>query len=346
MCGLGPRSGAAAKRWEVDPIAPGCDPGVPPAAKSSDKTPVLSVCIPSYNRRTRLLTLVDSVVASAEALGKSDVVEIVIVLDGSQDGSTEALADHVAVCTMAIRVVWQENAGLAAARNALTRNASGELMWFLDDDMLVTPAAMEGHMSWDRTLAPILCGPSDVVDDPAMRSFYEERWRTIRGGGTINEASLMSFANASAPRSIFARYQFDERFRRYGFEDYELGVRLLRGSVRVGFADAVVVAHHYQRTALESLKNTRDEGVNRVLMSRLHPYEGAFAVAKEPRRFPRLLRAMSQAGLTRTLWWLARAASVSSRLVRGKLRLAAITMSHDLARQSGIALGSREGPPQ
>jgi hypothetical protein len=87
--------------------------------------PLVSVVIPTYQRRE----VVRRAVASVLAQSFQDF-ELIVVDDGSTDGTESALAG----LDERLRYQWQENAGLPAARNTGIRVARGEIVAFLDSD--------------------------------------------------------------------------------------------------------------------------------------------------------------------------------------------------------------------
>jgi glycosyltransferase involved in cell wall biosynthesis len=88
--------------------------------------PEVSVIIPTWNRRDRLLRAVDSVLAQTHPVG-----EIIVVDDGSTDGSAEALAQRYGDRVTCLR---QANAGVSAARNRGLAAARGRFLALLDSD--------------------------------------------------------------------------------------------------------------------------------------------------------------------------------------------------------------------
>jgi glycosyltransferase involved in cell wall biosynthesis len=103
--------------------------------------PEISVCIPTYNRLDYLPMTVQSVLDQ-----KCDgfTYEIVVLDDGSTDGTE----DWVKAQNYPIRYQWQENSGLAAARNRLIELARGKYITFLDsDDLLVNDALSRLYQS-------------------------------------------------------------------------------------------------------------------------------------------------------------------------------------------------------
>ena len=94
----------------------------------------VSVVIPTYNHALFLREAVDSVLAQTVA-----PVEIIVVDDGSSDETPAILASY----GDRIRVIRQENGGVAVARNTGIVAARGELLAFLDSDDVWLPRKLE-----------------------------------------------------------------------------------------------------------------------------------------------------------------------------------------------------------
>lgn len=97
----------------------------------------LSIIIPVYNCKSFLEDCVRSV-AGLNADGKDNYeIELVLVDDGSTDGSAEicdGLAEALGTKRLSIRVIHQANRGVSAARNAGLKAAEGEYILFVDSD--------------------------------------------------------------------------------------------------------------------------------------------------------------------------------------------------------------------
>ena len=94
----------------------------------------ISVIIPAYNRAGEITHAVDSVLAQTRP-----PLEIIVVDDGSTDETPEVLQRY----GERIRVVRQQNQGVAAARNAGIAIARGDLLAFIDSDDVWTPRKLE-----------------------------------------------------------------------------------------------------------------------------------------------------------------------------------------------------------
>ena len=95
--------------------------------------PTVSVIIPTYNRKDLLRETLNSL---AQQTYPSDRFEVIVVDDGSTDGTEEIAAEAF---PFTLRYFWQSNQGDAAARNLGARQSQADILVFLDDDILVEP---------------------------------------------------------------------------------------------------------------------------------------------------------------------------------------------------------------
>ncbi|MBE7927517.1 glycosyltransferase family 2 protein [Pseudomonas saudiphocaensis] len=99
-------------------------------------TVLISVVIPTYNYAHLLPRALDSVLSQM-----ADDIELIVVDDGSNDNTADVLAGYVEQHPE-LNVIWQANAGAAAARNRGIRNASGRYALMLDADDELLPDAL------------------------------------------------------------------------------------------------------------------------------------------------------------------------------------------------------------
>lgn len=97
----------------------------------------VSVVITTYNRRHLVCQAIDSVLVQSRP-----AAEVIVVDDGGNDGTAAALRAY----GDNIRYVYQENAGLSAARNHGIRLAAHPFVAFLDDDDVWHPRKLELQM--------------------------------------------------------------------------------------------------------------------------------------------------------------------------------------------------------
>lgn len=117
--------------------------------KGAEKRTLLTVVMPVYNEVGTVVQVIDRV------LGLDLDVELVVVDDGSTDGTREVLAE---LDREGVRVVLQEkNQGKGAAVRAGYQHARGEIVTIQDADLELNPAEIPA------LLQPILDGTADVV---------------------------------------------------------------------------------------------------------------------------------------------------------------------------------------
>jgi glycosyltransferase involved in cell wall biosynthesis len=109
---------------------------------------LVSVVIPAYNAQDTL----DATLHSARAQSHRQL-EIIVVDDGSSDG-TPALAAHHAAADPRVRVITQRNAGVAAARNTGWQAARADVIAFLDADDLWAPTKIERQLQALQAAGP------------------------------------------------------------------------------------------------------------------------------------------------------------------------------------------------
>ena len=200
-----------------------------------------------------------------EALREADdpehPVEIVVVDNGSSDGSVEYLAAQPDVTLLAAG----ENLGAPRARNHAIPATNGEWIVFMDNDAVVTPgwlARLRYHADVDPKVGCV-CPLSDRASHgqeipyaggdslEAIRAFADQvagrERRKARYGLLFSSFCVL------VRRSVIARIGgFDTRFSPWGFEDDDFSLRAQLAGFRVRVALDVFVRHEaYSGAKLE-----------------------------------------------------------------------------------------------
>jgi glycosyltransferase involved in cell wall biosynthesis len=106
-------------------------------------SPRVSVVMPAYQAERTIGAAVSSVLQQTYADW-----ELVVVDDGSTDATGAIAGAHPGP----VRLVRQDNAGVAAARNRGIAEARGELIAFCDADDILLPRHLEAlHATWERS---------------------------------------------------------------------------------------------------------------------------------------------------------------------------------------------------
>lgn len=212
--------------------------------------PRISVLIPTYNRCERLHRVL---VALAEQTADPESFEVVVVSDGSDDGTDAYLGSG----NLPIEIVpiFQPNRGPAAARNAAIAASEGELLLFLDDDVVPGPGLVDEHLgAHDRHPDSVIIGPMLTPPDHPMTPWvrweqdmlYKQYDAMERGLWTATARQFYT-GNASLLREhVVACGGFDESLRRA--EDVELAFRLAELGVGFHYVPSAVGYHYAERS--------------------------------------------------------------------------------------------------
>lgn len=101
------------------------------------QTPEISIVLPIYNEKENLNPLTEGIVNVMNSLGRS--YEVILVDDGSTDGSKEILKELCDQNPSFNCLVFQENCGQTAAFDAGFKNAKGKIIVTLDADLQYDP---------------------------------------------------------------------------------------------------------------------------------------------------------------------------------------------------------------
>jgi glycosyltransferase involved in cell wall biosynthesis len=117
----------------------------------SDTAALVSVVIPCFNEKATILALLDKVAAAPFAK------EIIVVDDGSHDGTCELLAEQAPARSEVRLILQPHNQGKGAALRRGFQEARGEVVIVQDADLEYDPNEIP------KVIAPILAGQADVV---------------------------------------------------------------------------------------------------------------------------------------------------------------------------------------
>jgi len=234
--------------------------------------PRITIIIPTYNRLARL----KQVLVALEAQDyPHDQFNVVIISDGSTDG-TDAFFQHLST-KLDLIFATQVNQGPAAARNHGLRQANGEYILFIDDDVLPIPGLITEHMRLHATqanlvvLGPMLT-PNDFTLSPWVaweQAMLDKQYAAMQKKRWAPSARQFYTGNTSVARKyLLAVGGFDERFRRA--EDVELAYRLAKLDLHFVFNPQAIGYHYAERSYQSWLKTPYVYGRNDVIFAREH----------------------------------------------------------------------------
>jgi glycosyltransferase involved in cell wall biosynthesis len=213
----------------------------------------LSVIIPTRNRKDVLRKTLEAYCSQS---AQEEILEIFVVDDGSSDGSDSVVAQSNEGSPVPIRYLRQDHRGAAAARNLAIRAARGDLLLFTDDDVVPSATLVEEHSQWHlQNPDPCVAAVGKITWHPDVHPTPFMNW-LIWAGPLLNlrecargkELGFEFFYTGNLSlKAEFLRKNgiFDEDFGGYGYEDLELGYRLIRKGLRLLY-NPHAVGYHYK----------------------------------------------------------------------------------------------------
>lgn len=215
-----------------------------------------SVVIASKDRADYL----DRALASVAEQVNAPPFEVVVVDNGSTDGTATVIEEWHNRAPFAVSRVAEPQPNRAKARNRGVEAATGEYLLFCDDDVEVPSGWIAAHDAAHRGAGEcVVNGP--ILNVPS----YESRPRP--SVANYSRAFLCT-CNASLSKRVFlAAGGFDEAFDLYGWEDTELGLRLRRSGATWRF-DWDAYLWHIKPPSQNTLEDESRKAVEKARMAR------------------------------------------------------------------------------
>ncbi len=238
-----------------------------------------SVVIPTYNRQPILEKCLRAL--EQQSFPSTTPVtgyEVIVVDDGSTDGTVDWLEEY-ATHFPHLQLYEQEHLGPAAARNLGIQKSRGEIIIFIDSDLVVLDqfihshaiGLMHGNRLDNKNQPPRCFTYGRVINTANFNHPTQEPYKI-----TDFSAAYFATGNVAIPKHwLETAGLFDSRFQQYGWEDLELGVRLKELGLKLIKCPAAVGYHWHPPFRLEQLPSMIDREVQRgrmgVLFYQKHP---------------------------------------------------------------------------
>ena len=238
-----------------------------------------SVVIPTYNRQPILEKCLRAL--EQQSFPSTTPVtgyEVIVVDDGSTDGTVDWLEEY-GTHFPHLQLYEQEHLGPAAARNLGIQKSRGEIIIFIDSDLVVLDqfihshaiGLMHGNRLDNKNQPPRCFTYGRVINTANFNHPTQEPYKI-----TDFSAAYFATGNVAIPKHwLETAGLFDSRFQQYGWEDLELGVRLKELGLKLIKCPAAVGYHWHPPFRLEQLPSMIDREVQRgrmgVLFYQKHP---------------------------------------------------------------------------
>lgn len=221
----------------------------------------VSVIIPTYNGAHKIADALHS-------LEKQTVIpdEVLVVIDGSTDGTANFLKNEK-FNLKSFTIREQGNGGRANVRNRGALEAAGDLLIFLDDDMIASPDLVSRHIKHhekhDQSILtgglrdPIASQPNDFS---GFRSHLNTKWSApfiLRANEPmVAQNYYLTAGNCSLTKDVFNRLNgFDERLN--DAEDYDLATRAVQLNIPIYYNDNAWAYHNEFLTCRQYIRRLR-----------------------------------------------------------------------------------------
>jgi GT2 family glycosyltransferase len=239
---------------------------------------MISVLMPVYNGERTLDACLDGWLAQSGAS-----IELIAVDNGSTDGSRDTLAQRARLDSR-LNVLDEAPGSQSRASNRALAEAKGELLIWTAQDMLVGPDFAAGHLEAHQASARpgealAVLGhiryPESALVTPFMRCLVKEsafqfNFAAITNPEEVDPLCLYA-PNFSISRRVMLKLGgFDEAFP-YGWQDADLGVRLLKLGGRIVYRPLLESLHDHPVEGRAYLKRMEQVGRDCPLFMAKHP---------------------------------------------------------------------------
>ncbi|MGK7884446.1 MAG: glycosyltransferase family 2 protein [Crocosphaera sp.] len=235
----------------------------------------ISIVIPTYNRKPILEKCLKALEKQQLNDDKISNYEVVLVDDGSTDGTLEWLQENQSDFPH-VSNFSQDHLGPAAARNLGVTKAKGDIIIFIDSDLVVTETFLQCHAN------ALVKGQKKLGSDRLFT--YGAVINTCNFDHPTSEpykitdfsAAYFATGNVAISRKWLEKAGlFDTSFQLYGWEDLELGVRLKQLGLTLIKCPEAMGYHWHPPFSLAQIPNLIDKEIQRgrmgVLFYQKHP---------------------------------------------------------------------------
>jgi GT2 family glycosyltransferase len=249
----------------------------------AERAPKFSIIVPTHKRADALRLTLDALLATDYP---RDRFEIIVVDDGN-DRATREVIESVQGGPVSVRLLAGRGAGAAAARNDGANAADGDLLVFVDDDIVAPPDHLTAQLDVRAAHGECISGAdwweftpevaADLRSSPAgrYRLAVEASYRRPDPDNRWTAPPGLATAHMTLRRSLFDELGgFDERFPRAGVEDWEFCLRATDRGCKLVLDNQLRLLHNDKRLTIEELC-TREEwrGVSVGVLARLRPLD-------------------------------------------------------------------------
>jgi len=225
----------------------------------------ISVVIPNFNGEELIKKNLPKVVKAVEGY-KVGAVEIIVVDDGSTDGSINALNNlikgQLSSFKDKIKILKQEkNLGFSSTVNNGVKKATGEVVILLNSDVVPESNFLEPLLSHfkDLQLFAVGCMDKSIEDGKiTLRGRGIGKWRRgflVHARGEIDKTNTLWVSGGSSAlrKSIWEKLGgLNELYNPFYWEDIDISYRALKSGYKLLFEPKSIVVHEHEKGAIKN----------------------------------------------------------------------------------------------
>lgn len=214
----------------------------------------ISVIIPAYNSAA---TVLDTITAIQNQQYLKDSFEIIVVDDGSKDGTANLVKKIPNV-----KLISQPNSGPAAARNNGAKNASGEILVFTDSDTVPHPNWLyELIKPFDSYQIMATTGTYSQINTQSQLSTFIQREIELKHKSYGDFILFGGTYNLAIRKELFEQIGgFNEEYKKASGEDTEICYKILSEGHKIKYVPTAIVGHYHPENIGKYLKTQFTHG--------------------------------------------------------------------------------------
>ncbi len=216
----------------------------------------VSVIVPTHNRGILICDNIDTLLAQ-----DYESFEILYVNDGSTDETAEILHNYQEYAPKFFRAVHIDNMGPGPARNAGVKLATGDVLLFTDDDVLVPEDWITGMVAafQQHKRRPVSGRVASYSKKTPVERYlhYRNKISIPASGRTMRATPMMNFMIDRETFNAVGGF-LDEPLQ--AAEDWEFCLRLRSQNIRIAYDGSVPVTHRYQSSIDGAIRRMRATG--------------------------------------------------------------------------------------
>ena len=236
--------------------------------------PMLSIIIPTHNRAEMLMK---TLCALSKQSWPVSLFEVIVVADACEDHTHSVVARYAKQAPYQLHLISHQARSAAATRNLGAKRAKGNVLLFLDDDVVPHTMLAQAHMEAQHARGIVLGYSKPVLPARAnwfqydSRRWWEDTFKSIAQPDHRFTYRDFFSGNLSMSAQLFWEVNgFDSSFTGR-LEDYELGLRMVKAGARFRYA-AAAIGDHYDSIDLKKwLQRIQQEGAADIMMGQRHP---------------------------------------------------------------------------